>query len=79
VLSALASALLGAFAKLLVDLVESWRRDQALREAGARTVENAQQQGVIDAVKTKAAVADDLARLTPDQRRERLQRWARGN
>lgn len=78
-LASLASLVLGALGKIVSDLVAEWRRDQALREAGARTVENAQQQGVIDAVKTKAAVADDLARLTPDQRRERLQRWAKGN
>ena len=78
-LASLASLVLGALGKIVSDLVAEWRRDQALREAGARTVENAQQQGVIDAVKTKAAVADDLASLTPDQRRERLQRWAKGN
>jgi len=76
-LASLASLVLGALGKIVSDLVAEWRRDQALREAGARTVENAQLKEVTNAVKTKAAVADDIARLSPDERRRWLQRWAK--
>ena len=76
-LASLASLILGALGKIVSDLVAEWRRDQALREAGARSVENAQLKEATDAVKAKAQVADDVARLSPDERRRWLQRWAK--
>lgn len=70
-----------AFLGALAGAFRDWQRDRAAeraqQEVGARRVESAQQKEAIDAVRQKQQIEDDIARLPPEQRRERLQRWER--
>lgn len=70
-------AFLGAFTGALLDWLRDRDAARAHEEIGARRVEAAQQKDALDAVREKQQIEDDIARLSPDERRRRLQQWER--
>lgn len=79
ILKLLLDAILGALTSAFMD----WRKDvdriKAHEDLRQKQVEDAQKGAVIDAVKERKAIEDDVARMSDDDVTRELQQWGQSN